>query len=120
METGAWSEWRPAAEESTVVVPISFPIRVTAGSVTPHFLKALESTTECPGTRENPEATEGQLCVWPALEESASNAEFVAFLNPGKGAPFPGVDVAGTLLAFKVAKGASTIEARGTWAVMGS
>ncbi len=116
-ETGTWAVMMPTATPETVVyATVSFPIQVENGSITGHFLKALESTTECPGTREEPKATEGNLCVWPAAEPGTSHAEFITFVRPSQSG-FPGIDPAGTMLAFEVASKATSVEAHGQWAV---
>ncbi|HEY5287016.1 MAG TPA: hypothetical protein VIJ50_07920 [Solirubrobacteraceae bacterium] len=117
-ETGVWVANMPEPEGTLVRVPINFPVQIKAGTVTGHFLKANETTTECPGSRTKPEATSGNLCVWPDEEEAATHGDFVAFLNPGEPLGF-GVNPAGTLLALKVAAGATAVEGQGAWAVTG-
>jgi hypothetical protein len=64
-ETGAWSYSAFAA--GAVIFPISFPIPLATSlaSTQVHYIGgALTKNVECPGTRENPEAKPGNLCVY--------------------------------------------------------
>lgn len=69
-EKGTWSlsvaPANPTTKNSYSWSSISFVIPLPSGStMDPHYLSSKEGpTAECPGTAEEPEAEEGQLCVY--------------------------------------------------------
>jgi hypothetical protein len=68
-------DWSAAPLGGAELTSISFNIPLSAAPEL-HFLKVGEGeTTECPGTAENPEAAEGQLCVYTFKEEEFNYVE---------------------------------------------
>lgn len=74
-ETGEWSlsvpAENPTLKTSLPVSSISFVIPLTAAPVAHYLKKGEQETAECPGTAAEPEAAEGQLCVYAELEVNA-------------------------------------------------
>jgi hypothetical protein len=62
-ETGAIAWGPPATGQTETFIPVSFNIPLEEG-VAVHFLEPEESSAECPGTQEEPEAVAGNLCVY--------------------------------------------------------
>jgi hypothetical protein len=103
--TGLWVLNEKGIEEPQIA--ISFPLRVEpAPNAEEHYIMNNASTTDCPGTVANPQATPGNLCVYQAQLNEGFFSQFGAE-NPEK--PF------GQLLQFGGIEG--TARARGTWAV---
>jgi hypothetical protein len=63
-ETGAWTLQSRAEGVSATSISFSIPLSGELGSANVFFLEPGESTTACPGSVEDPEAAEGDLCVY--------------------------------------------------------
>ncbi len=74
-EKGEWSlavpAENPTLKTSLPVSSISFVIPLVAAPVAHYLKKGEQETAECPGTAAEPEAAEGQLCVYAELEVNA-------------------------------------------------
>jgi len=123
-ETGAWNFVSNGATEQ--VVPIGFPIplaAVDAEAMTVKFLnKTQESSAECPGTVEEPEAEPGVLCIYTTPLLTTFNGAAAAYkpISQKKfgelSEPYvPGVVSSGTYLDFENVSNGLT--AGGTFAV---
>ncbi len=123
-ETGTWNFVSNGATEQ--VVPISFPIPLAAGDVeamTVEFLNEnQETSTECPGTVEEPKAEPGVLCIYttPLLTTSALGGTAYKPVSKKKFEELPepyvrGVVSSGTYLVFENISNGQT--AGGTFAV---
>jgi Collagen triple helix repeat (20 copies) len=119
-ETGTWEYG--SAKEGPLYAPISFSIplekALAAGSV--HYVEFGKTTTECPGTVENPKALPGNLCAYQGREHEGTPSFTVPgifkpgeeFLSPNKGA-----GKTGAMLVFGEAEGGEAAHGAGTWAV---
>ncbi len=74
-EKGEWSlavpAENPTLKTSLPVSSISFVIPLVAAPDAHYLKKGEQETAECPGTAAEPEAAEGQLCVYAELEVNA-------------------------------------------------
>jgi Collagen triple helix repeat (20 copies) len=120
-ETGVWSfGYTPAGGTSEQFVPISFPIQLSAGVTSVHFLNwGAAPTAECPGDATDPLAAKGNLCVYSTenFEAESGTYSFGSALNPEKsGGPAAGATgKTGAVLYFNHV--AEEELARGVWAV---
>ena len=62
-ETGVITWGPPATGQTEAFIPVSFAIPLSE-AVAVHFLEPGDSTAECPGTQEVPEAVAGNLCIY--------------------------------------------------------
>jgi len=116
-ETGAWNLSGGVPAESAGGAALSFNIPLEAGSE-PEFEfipKGGSSTTNCPGTPEEPAAAPNFLCVYVGTQIGAEFTEGVSALKPG-GSFAAGVGTTGAIINFATGEGA-VIAAFGTWAV---
>jgi hypothetical protein len=117
-ETGAWALGYVAALTSnhTVLVPISFPVPLSAplDEEHVHYLEAgASSTAECPGSAVEPKAAEGNLCVYFGAGREATHLEI---FNPGHAGTLEGgAATSGAALWVGVANVGAW--GQGTWAV---
>lgn len=118
-ETGTWS-LNATEEDTEVVAPISFPIRLISelGPGTVHFQGESEFATTCKGEVRFPKADSGNLCVYyrecPGFVcGELENATFEFFTDPSG---TEGGGVSGVLMHFGVTGSAHGF---GSWAVTG-
>jgi collagen triple helix repeat protein len=105
--TGVWAVQEVGASEG--VSQISFPLRYSGAEPAFHFLEEGTSTTECPGSAEEPLALAGNLCVYAA--GTPFNIQFCCNLNVDDSKH------SGVVLRFPPENQSVEIEAHGTWAV---
>jgi hypothetical protein len=120
-ETGVWSVNIAKAGEAEplyVVAPLSFSIPLASPLVetATHFIKAGEAVPAgCKGTVEQPEAEEGNLCVFTTYEE---HVELGALENPASrelGAAAQGANL--LLVVSHAPHVEGKVAGQGTWAV---
>lgn len=118
-ETGTWS-LNATTEDTEVVVPISFPIRLVDAleEEKVHFQSEADFSTTCTGTPDSPTAPSGELCVYFFPGEFSAgepkNASFETFLTPSGN--FFGAGASGAVMRFIVTGSAHGF---GSWAVTG-
>jgi hypothetical protein len=79
-ETGAW--FAPANETTSDFAPISFPIPLSASLESSHIeyvTRTVKTTTNCPGTAENPAALTGFLCIYESTVSEGVSIGSVIF-----------------------------------------
>lgn len=109
-ETGLWGF--SSAPTLTGLALLSYPLRLTFEPVK-HFVTEAEvngssAPPECPGSREDPEAAPGNVCVYAGV---TSNVEFFGF-NGGS------LDLtSGVAMTFLSLNEEETMEVKGAWAV---
>jgi hypothetical protein len=110
-ETGAYVFGPNLESEIFSRAQISFPIPLASGVQFKRIEFEGTSPAECPGSRENPKAAEGFLCVY---EGPGGGAEFETWLNP-ENSETEEVGKVGVLLKFGVL--ADNAKGYGVWAV---
>jgi hypothetical protein len=112
-ETGTWAFNVPAGAEGPVYTPISFsiPLPEALNNAQVHFV-GTTPTAECPGKIAEPQATEGNLCVYGLLP----GATFVKIVNPALDG-LGGASTAGAYIWSEPTAGAELRRGFGTWAV---
>jgi hypothetical protein len=125
VEMGAWAMAAPGAGETSLRVPISFPIPLTAniGEANVHYAGDAEFATFCKGNLGSPNPEAGHFCLY-------ANANEGEFPNPGvigttllgifpatnpTGSGAKGTNRAGAVLVFTEPTGVAS--GGGTWAV---
>ncbi len=132
-ETGTWGAIFPSIaegghEEATLLENISFAIPLAApiGFAGVHYVTLAEQTakssTECPGTAEEPSAASGQLCVYEAVisePEETSVLKVTAIAPPASVGSPRGAGTAGAIAFVHFAGKAEQegAQLQGTWAV---
>ncbi len=117
-ETGAW-----AGEGGENVIPISFSIQLGASLDQSHVHIVVtepgHSIAECPGTVENPAATQGNLCVYESGSGTAGRL-LLGIFDPAKSvlaASPPTIAVGAAASGAMLLTGATSTYASGTFAV---
>jgi hypothetical protein len=103
-------------------MPISFSISLAEalGGSQVHWVHREETTAQCPGNVENPQATPGNLCVYEFFVLGGTSIEPPHILEPGasavSGSGKAGAGTAGAVISFGESEGAL---GWGSWALTG-
>jgi hypothetical protein len=108
--TGTWAAEAPgSAEFHFALGVISYPLKVVPITESRHFIEEGEpSTTECPGTAEQPDAAPGEICIYKS--GGNSNYEEPAFGSTPSAAN-------GLIIRFEPKAMGEETRVFGTWAV---
>lgn len=115
-ETGDWSFY--AKGNSGDFAQITFPMRVVPAPTIRWIGPLKPSTTECPGTFENPEATPGNLCIYSigTLENVKENEPQEVNIG-GTGGTWTADPTSGLTMEFQLVAEESEAFGAGSWAV---
>jgi hypothetical protein len=105
--TGVWGVTATGVSEA--YAQVSFPLPMPTGFWTPEYvLDGEPANPNCPGTRENPDAEPGHLCIY--VLGGLNNINFGDFETPDESGRH------GVLLRFPLTDPSEEAKARGSWA----
>lgn len=121
-ETGAWSITVGPGSLPIFSIPFAIPLAETLDATHVHYVGESGSGEECPGTAEEPEAEQGNLCVYQKFSGNFETTEELAkaLIRPaatGVLTPTPGAGTTGALVLLTAEGGEQSADAYGTWAV---